>query len=94
MIFISDDITCGSGRFCFELMKSVRPAFTKHFDNETMQNFDDDLEFQKMVWLADLTANDFNFVSKTIVNLKMDKQWLEEKQILVDFLKADSRFSP
>lgn len=94
MIFIRDDITCGSGRFCFELMKSVRPTFVKHFDNETMQDFDDDLNFQKMVWLADLTANDFNFVFKTIVNLTMDKQWLEEKQILVDFLKADPRFSP
>lgn len=93
MIFISDDVTCGSGRFCFELMKSIRPKFIKHFDDETIQDFDNDLEFQKMIWFSDLTTNDFNFVSKSIENIKMDKQWLQEKQILVDFLKADPRYT-
>lgn len=93
MIFISDDVTCGSGRFCFELMKSIRPIFAKHFDNEQIQDFDNDLAFQKMLWFVDLPKDDFYFVSKTIENIQLDKQWLSEKQILVDFLRSDPRYT-
>lgn len=93
MIFISNDVTCGSSRFCFELMKAVRSAFVKHFDAEQMQEFGNDLEFQKMIWLADLSKSDFNFVAKTIQSAKLTHEWLSEKQTLIDLLKADPRYT-
>lgn len=81
------------GVFCFELMGVIRPVFAKHFNDEQMQEFDDDLAFQKAIWLDDLSKNDFNFVIKTIENIKMADKWHSEKQTLIKHLKDDPRYT-
>lgn len=95
MIFINDNKkndSCGSGRFTFELMNAIRPIFAKHFDDEQMQDFDNDLAFQKMLWFVDLPKDDFNFVVNAIQGIKMPSKWQSEQEVLIEFLKADPRY--
>lgn len=93
MIFVNEKDSCGSGRFTDVLFASIRPTLAKHFNKEVMNDFDDDLTYQKMIWLDELNKDDFAFIFDVIKKAEIDEKWRHEQTVLVDMLQADPRFN-
>lgn len=92
MIFINAENTCGSGRFCFDFMKSIRLQLAQKFSDEQLQDFDNDLEFQKAIWLDELSKDDFNQFAMIAIKAELEDMWQNEQTILIELLKSDPRF--